>query len=111
MPLLPTLGTLGKLYVVLNREKNTVTTPTRGRRILPVDERGRISLAKYGMKNMDVVVEKLPSGQGVTIQPAVVLTEAEAAHFGSPEAIETLARGLADARAGRTSKMPLRSDS
>lgn len=88
-----------------------MTTPSLGRRVLPVDERGRISLAKYGMKNMDVVVEELPSGQGVTIQPAVVLTQAEAAHLGSPEAIETLKKGLADAKAGRTSRMPLRSDS
>ncbi len=88
-----------------------MTTHSSGRRVLPVDERGRISLAKYGMKNMDVVVEELPSGRGVTIQPAVVMTEAEAAHFRSPEAIETLARGLEDAKEGRLSRMPLRTDS
>lgn len=85
-----------------------MTTPSRGRRVLPVDDRGRISLAKYGLKNMDVVVEELPSGEGVSIQPAVVLTEAEAAHFRSPAAVEALARGLDDAKAGRVSTMRLR---
>lgn len=38
-------------------------------------------------------------------------TKAEAAHFGSPKAIDALTRGLAVARAGRTSEMTLRSDS
>ena len=90
--------------------ENRLTSSARNRRVLPVDERGRISIAKYGIKNMDVVVEELPSGRGISIQPAVVMTEAEAAHFESQEAIDTLARGLADAEAGRISTVQLRSE-
>lgn len=80
------------------------------RAVVEVDERGRVSLAKFGIKGTSVVIETLPAG-GVIIQPAVVMTEAEAAHFRNPEAVTALERGLADAKARRIHTRKLRSDS
>ena len=84
-------------------------TPQR-RAVIEVDDRGRVSLARFGIKGMSVVVDSLSTG-GVIIQPAVVMTESEAAHFRDPEAVSALERGLADANAGRIVKRKLRSDS
>lgn len=79
------------------------------RTVIEVDDRGRLSLAKFGIKSMSVVVESTGGG-GVLIQPAVVMTEAEAAHFRNPEAVSALERGVADAKAGRVAKRRLGSD-
>lgn len=88
------------------QESKPLVTSNR-RSVLDVDERGRVSLAKYGFKNVQVVVDELPGG-GLSIQRAVVMTEAEAAHYGNPNAVATLQRGLADVEAGRVSKGKLR---
>lgn len=70
------------------------------RLVVEVDKRGRIPLGKFGIKDMTVVVEKLPEGKGVTVQPAVVLTEAEAAHYANQRAVASLDRAIAQAEAG-----------
>ena len=77
------------------------------RSVATLDSRGRLSLGRYGLKNMTVVIEELEDG-GVSIQPAVVLTEAEAAHYRSPEAEKALRQGLADVEAGRISESQFR---
>jgi hypothetical protein len=84
-------------------------TRVHRRFVAEVDERGRISLAKFGVKNMSVIVEELPTG-GVSIQPAVVMTEAEAAHYSNPEVVASVERALESARTGKTGKRKLRFD-
>jgi len=82
---------------------------TEGRVIVDVDARGRVSLARFGLKDTQLVVDRLPDG-GLVLQRAVALTPAEAAHYRDPDAIAALERGWADAEAGRTRSGKLRSD-
>lgn len=44
-----------------------------------VDARGRVSLARFGVKSTQLVVDSLPDG-GLVLHEAVALTPAEAAH-------------------------------
>ncbi|MEX0698283.1 MAG: hypothetical protein WD354_00990 [Acidimicrobiia bacterium] len=83
---------------------------TDRRIIVDVDERGRVSLARFGLKDTQVVVSSLPDG-GLTMHPAVALTTAEARHYNDPGAQEALERGLEDAKDGRVRRLVLRSDS
>lgn len=82
---------------------------TKQRVIVDVDARGRVSLARFGVKSTQLVVDTLPDG-GLVLHEAMVLTPAELAHYGDPGARAALERGLADARAGRTLEARLRSD-
>ena len=59
--------------------------------VVEADSRGRISLAKSGIKNTQLVIEELGDGS-LAIHPAVVLTTAEARHYSSPEAVAALDR-------------------
>ena len=77
--------------------------------IIDVDARGRTSLARFGLKSTQLVVDELPDG-GLVIHQAVVLTQAEAAHYRNPAAVQALERGLGDAREGRTQPITLRTD-
>jgi hypothetical protein len=79
------------------------------RLIVDIDERGRLSLARFGFRSMQVVIDSTDDG-GVTIHPAVALTAAEAAHYGNPEAIRLLEQALASAREGRLEPLRLRSE-
>lgn len=79
------------------------------RLIVDIDERGRLSLARFGFRSMQVVIDSTDDG-GVTIHPAVALTAAEAAHYGNPEAIRLLEQALASAREGRLEPLQLRSE-
>lgn len=81
---------------------------TDRRIIVDVDERGRVSLARFGLKDTQVVVDQLPDG-GLAMHRAIALTPAEARHYGDPRAQEALERGLDDAQAGRVRKAELRS--
>jgi len=83
---------------------------TDRRIIVDVDERGRVSLARFGIKDTQVVVDQLPDG-GLAMHRAIALTPAEARHYGDPIAQEALEGGLKDARAGRVRKAELRSES
>lgn len=83
---------------------------TERRVIVDVDARGRVSLARFGLKNTQIVVDPLPDG-GLVIHRAVALTPAEAAHYNDGSAQAALERGLDDARAGRVRHVKLRSDS
>ncbi|GBE22706.1 MAG TPA: hypothetical protein ENH00_02185 [Actinobacteria bacterium] len=77
------------------------------RNIAHVDHRGRVSLASFGLADTDVVVERSDDGS-VTLSPAVVLTAAEARHYGSTEAQRALADGLASFADGKVSSFRLR---
>lgn len=82
---------------------------TDRRTIIDVDARGRVSLARFGLKDTQLVVDRLPDG-GLVLQQAMAVTPAEAAHYQNPEAVEALDRGLADVEAGRIRSGNLRSD-
>ncbi len=83
---------------------------TKQRVIVDVDARGRVSLARFGLKATQLVVDSLPDG-GLVLHPAVALTPAEANHYQDPSARAALERGFADAQAGRVRRGELRSDS
>lgn len=83
---------------------------TERRVIIDVDARGRVSLARFGLKDTQVVVDSLPDG-GLTMHPAIAMTTAEARHYNDPAAQVTLNRGIEDAKAGRVRTLRLRSDS
>jgi hypothetical protein len=76
--------------------------------IVDVDDRGRVSIARFGLKSTQLVVDQLPDG-GLVLHKAVALTPAEAAHHRNAAAIIELERGLADAQAGRVRRVELRS--
>ena len=82
---------------------------TEHRVIIDVDARGRVSLARFGLKASQLVVDPLPDG-GLVLHPAVALTPAEAAHYQDPTARAALEHGLADAQSGRIRRGKLRSD-
>jgi hypothetical protein len=88
--------------MVTNRQSAT------RRVVVEADSRGRISLAKFGIKDAQLVIEELSDGS-LAIHPAVVLTAAEARHYSNPEAVAALDRALAAASAGNTRSMQLRS--
>lgn len=79
-----------------------------GRVMIEVDDRGRASLAKLGFRNTQLVAEELEAGV-FTIQPAVILTKLEAAHYDDPEAVAALTRARTSQKEGRISKGKLRS--
>jgi hypothetical protein len=81
----------------------------KDRVIVDVDARGRVSLARFGVKSTQLVVDRLPDG-GLVLHQAIALTAAEAAHYRDPAAMTALDRGLGDAKAGRFRSGGLRSD-
>jgi hypothetical protein len=81
---------------------------TQRRVIIDVDDRGRVSVARFGLKSTQLVVDQLPNG-GLVLHRAVALTPAEVAYHRNPAAITALERGLADAQAGRVKRVELRS--
>lgn len=83
---------------------------TEHRVIVDVDARGRVSLARFGLKATQLVVDSLPDG-GLVLHPAVALTPAEANHYQDPSARAVLEHGFADAQAGRVRRAELRTDS
>ena len=83
---------------------------SKQRVIVDVDGRGRVSLARFGVKSTQLVVDSLPDG-GLVLHEAVALTPAEAAHYRDPAAVAALELGLSDADAGRIRKGKLRSES
>lgn len=82
---------------------------SKQRVIVDVDARGRVSLARFGVKSTQLVVDSLPDG-GLVLHEAVALTPAEATHYRDPTAVAALELGLSDAEAGRIRKGKLRSD-
>ena len=83
---------------------------TENRVIVDVDARGRVSLARFGLKATQLVVDSLPDG-GLVLHPAVALTPAEANHYQDPSSRAVLDQGFADAQAGRVQRGELRTDS
>jgi hypothetical protein len=77
------------------------------RAVARIDERGRISLKSFGFEDTDVIVETTSDGS-LLISRAVVLTETEARHYNSPEAVKALEEGLRSVKAGRVQPMKLR---
>lgn len=78
------------------------------RRVVDVDRRGRVSLARFGIRDTQLVVEFLDDG-GIAMHPAIVMTPAEARHYGNPEAVAALDRALESARRGDIRPHELRS--
>ena len=65
----------------LREKEQSVTARQKPRRvILEIDERGRVSLARFGFRSMQVVVDPTDDG-GLVLHPAIALTPAEAAHY------------------------------
>lgn len=83
--------------------------PTPKRVVVDVDERGRVSLARFGIKDTQMVVEELEDG-GIALHRAVVMTPAEVRHYANPQAVEMLDRALASTREGKSRSYELRSD-
>ena len=75
-------------------ESTSETSERSQRTILDVDKRGRVSLAKLGIKDTQLIAEHLADG-GVALHPAIVMTPAEARHYSNPDAVELLDRALA----------------
>lgn len=82
--------------------------PIPKRVVVDVDERGRVSLARFGIKDTQMVVEELEDG-GIALHRAVVMTPAEARHYANPAAVELLDRALASVEEGKTRSYRLRS--
>lgn len=81
----------------------------QGRRvIIEADDRGRVSLGRFGIRSMQLVAESTADG-GVIIHPAIALTPAEAAHYGDPEAVRLLDEALEASKEGRLKSLTLRS--
>jgi len=78
------------------------------RAILDVDDRGRVSLAKFGFRSMQVVADSTSDG-GLILHPAVAMTPAEAAHYQNPDAIRLLDQAMTSASEGRLRRFELRS--
>jgi hypothetical protein len=78
-------------------------------RVIEVDRRGRVSLARFGISDTQLIVEELEDG-GVALHPAIVMTPAEARHYATPEAVAALDAALASAREGDIHSIELRSD-
>ncbi len=83
---------------------------TEHRVIVDVDARGRVSLARFGLKATQLVVDSLPDG-GLVLRPAVALAPVEADHYQDLSARAVLEHGFADAQAGHVRRGELRIDS
>jgi hypothetical protein len=86
-----------------------MSTSAQRRVIAEVDGRGRLSLARFGFRSMQVAIDFTDDG-GLVIHPAVAMTAAEAAHYGDPEAVRLLEQALRSAQEGRLAPLRLRSD-
>ena len=69
------------------------------RRFLEVDNRGRVSLAKFGYRDTQLLAIQNDDGS-ITLEEVVPLTRAELEHFTDPESIEALQRAWDQASKG-----------
>lgn len=81
---------------------------TPKRTVVDVDRRGRVSLARFGIKDTQLVVEELEDG-GLAMYPAVIMTPAEARHYANPDAVAKLDQALASAKSGNVQTYRLKS--
>ncbi len=81
---------------------------TPKRIVVDVDRRGRVSLARFGIKDTQLVVEELDDG-GLAMYPAIVMTPAEARHYANPEAVAKLEQALASVKSGNVRTHQLKS--
>lgn len=93
----------------MNQAQQTTSTDHPARVIVDVDERGRVLLARFGLKGTQLVVDQLPDG-GLVLHRAVALTPTEAGHYLNPEAVSALDRALREVEEGELSDARLRSD-
>ena len=70
------------------------------RRFLEVDNRGRVSLAKFGYRDTQLLAIQNDDGS-ITLEEVVPLTRAELEHFTDPESIEALQRAWDQAGTGK----------
>jgi hypothetical protein len=67
---------------------------------LELDERRRVSLGRIGRRqDRSYLVEESDDGE-IRLIPAVTISEREALLLASPERIESIKRGIAEAKAG-----------
>lgn len=76
------------------------------RTVVEADARGRVSLARFGIKDTQLSAEATDDG-GVILRPAVVLTAAELQHYTDPEAVAGLDRALRSVAEGKLKERPL----
>lgn len=69
------------------------------RRIAEVDDRGRVSLARYGFKDTQVVIDERPDGS-LVITEGVVLTMGELEAIYGSDHVRALERALGQASNG-----------
>ena len=69
------------------------------RRFLDVDSRGRVSLAKFGYRDTQLLAIQDDDGT-ITLEEVVPLTRAELEHFTDPKSIEALQRAWDQVKAG-----------
>ncbi len=84
-----------------------MSTSAQRRVIAEVDGRGRLSLARFGFRSMQVAIDFTDDG-GLVIHPAIAMTAAEAAHYGDPEAVRLLEQAMRSAQGGHLSPLHLR---
>ncbi len=70
------------------------------RRFLDVDSRGRVSVAKFGFKDTQLLAVQNDDGS-ITLEEVVPLTRAELEHFTDPAAMEALQRAWNEASEGK----------
>ena len=69
------------------------------RRFLDVDSRGRVSVARFGYKDTQLLAIQNDDGS-ITLQKVVPLTMAELEHFADPAAVEALRRAWNQVESG-----------
>ncbi len=69
------------------------------RRFLDVDSRGRVSVARFGFKDTQLLAVQNDDGS-ITLEEVVPLTRAEIEHFTDPAAMEALQRAWTQANEG-----------
>ena len=85
-----------------------IDQPKSKRVVVDVDRRGRVSLARFGIRDTQLVVEEIEDG-GIIMYPAVVLTPAEARHYADPKAVAKLDQALASVKSGDIHRHKLKS--
>lgn len=96
------------IYDMVRHMPSEVTSERSQRTLLDVDKRGRVSLAKLGIKDTQLVAERLADG-GVALHPAIVTTPAESRHYSNADAVDLLDRALAATKSGDIKADRLRS--
>jgi hypothetical protein len=72
-------------------------------RLVELDDRRRVQLAKIGHRGHRRYLATVADDGTITLVPAVVLTEREAAVLADPELVAAITAGVQEAHQGKTS--------